>query len=332
MRNDAGLQRTSAMLHTALGDEIMAALCDPDVIEIMMNPDGHLWIDRHSTGRTDTGSELSPAEVDRVIRLVATHIGRDTNRHSPIVSAELPITGERFEGVLPPVTENPCFSIRKPAGYVIPLEAYIESNILRPHHAEALRRAVLSRKNILVVGGTGSGKTTLTNALLAEIAKTGDRLVILEDTRELQSDAADTVQMRTQPGTVTLADLVRSTLRLRPDRIIVGEVRGGEALDMLKAWNTGHPGGIATLHANSAEAGLQRLEQLIGEATSNIPHDLIAETIDVVVFITRKEGQRRVETVANVTGQTAMGYALTPVGTDLRLIPPAQQTEKERET
>lgn len=332
MRNDAGLQRTSAMLKTALGEQIIAALSDPDVIEIMINPDGHLWIDRHSTGRTDTGSELSSTEVDRVIRLVATHIGRDTNRLSPIVSAELPVTGERFEGVLPPVTENPCFSIRKPAGYVIPLDTYVDDNVMRPHHADALRRAILTRKNILVVGGTGSGKTTLTNALLAEIAKTGDRLVILEDTRELQCDAEDTVQMRTQPGSVTLADLVRSTLRLRPDRIIVGEVRGGEALDMLKAWNTGHPGGIATLHANSAEAGMQRLEQLIGEATSNIPHDLIAETIDVVVFITRKDGQRSVETVAHVTGQTSMGYALEPVGTDLQLILPTLQASKEGET
>lgn len=332
MRNETGLARTSEMLRTALGEQIMAALGDPDVVEIMMNPDGRLWIDRHSAGRTDTGSQLSSAEVTRVIRLVATHIGRDATRLSPIVSAELPVTGERFEGVLPPVTERPCFSIRKPAGHVIPLDDYVASKIMRPHHADALRNAIKTRKSILVVGGTGSGKTTLTNALLAEIAETGDRLVILEDTRELQCAAEDTVQMRTQPGCVTLADLVRSTLRLRPDRIIVGEVRGGEALDMLKAWNTGHPGGIATLHANSADAGMHRLEQLIGEATSNIPHDLIAETIDVVVFITRKDGVRRVETVAEVTGLTATGYALEPVGTDLQLILPTLMTNQNGET
>ena len=122
---------------------------------------------------------------------------------------------------------------------MIALEDYVQSGVMAAHNAEALRQAVLERENILVVGGTGSGKTTLANALLAEIARTGDRLVILEDTRELVSAAEDSVQLRTQPGSVTLADLVRSTLRLRPDRIIIGEVRGAEALDMLKAWNTG---------------------------------------------------------------------------------------------
>ncbi|HBL93049.1 MAG TPA: P-type conjugative transfer ATPase TrbB [Hyphomonas sp.] len=320
------------MLETALGEQIMNALADPMVAEIMMNPDGRLWIDRHGAGRSDTGSELSPHEVERVIRLVATHVGRDATASAPIVSAELPLGGQRFEGVLPPVAPAPCFSIRKPAGRVIGLAEYVRSGVMRLHHADALRTAVECRKNILVVGGTGSGKTTLANALLAEIAKTGDRLVILEDTRELQSAAADTVQLRTQPGSVNLADLVRSTLRLRPDRIIVGEVRGPEALDMLKAWNTGHPGGIATLHANSAEAGLFRLEQLIGEGAANVPHDLIAETIDTLVFISRRSGVRRVETVASVNGLTASGYDIAPVTPDLQLVLPAFAGAEEERT
>lgn len=330
MLRDQGLARTADMLKTALGEQIMQALADPLVVEIMMNPDGRLWIDHHADGRNDTGSELSPGEVERVIRLVATHIGRDATSSSPIVSAELPISGERFEGVLPPVTTGPCFSIRKPAGRIIPLDEYVEQRIILPHQVKALRTAIKERSNILVVGGTGSGKTTLTNALLAEIADTGDRLVILEDTRELHCSAEDTVQMRTQPGSVSLGDLVRSTLRLRPDRIIVGEVRGPEALDMLKAWNTGHPGGIATLHANSAEAGLYRLEQLIGEGAQNIPHDLIAETIDTIVFITRKDGKRRVETVASVRGVTSSGYDVHPINADLQLVLPTlsnNQTE-----
>ncbi|MEO0451582.1 MAG: P-type conjugative transfer ATPase TrbB [Pseudomonadota bacterium] len=320
MRNERGERRTTDMLMTALGEQITGALRDPSVVEIMMNPDGKLWIERHGIGRVDTGSELSPHEVERVIRLVATHAGRDVTSISPIVSAELPIGGERFEGVLPPVTAGPCFSIRKPAGRVISLDEYVEHGVISPQNADALRAAVAERSNILIVGGTGSGKTTLANALLAEIAETGDRVVLLEDTRELQCAAEDVVAMRTQPGRVSLSDLVRSTLRLRPDRIIIGEVRGGEALDMLKAWNTGHPGGIATLHANSAEAGLSRLEQLIGEATPDIPLDLIAEAVDCVVFIKRDGTARRVDTVARVTGVTAHGYELEPVRPSIRQV------------
>ena len=322
MRDAASLARTRAMLVTALGDEIVAALDDPSVVEIMINPDGKLWVERHGSGRIETGL-MPPADTERVIRLVASHMGRRADAASPIVSAELPMGGERFEGLLPPVSPGPCFSIRKPAGRIIALDDYVTSGVMAAHHAEALRRAVQERENILVVGGTGSGKTTLANALLAEIARTGDRLVILEDTRELVSAAEDSVQLRTQPGAVSLADLVRSTLRLRPDRIIIGEVRGAEALDMLKAWNTGHPGGIATLHANSALGGLSRLEQLIGEASAQVPHDLIAETIDCVVYISRRAGRHRVETVGRMNGLGRGGYDLQPVQPDLQLVLPS---------
>ena len=327
MRNQASQARTAEMLATAFGDKIGAALKDPDVIEIMVNPDGRLWIEAHGKGRCDTGVDLSPTDTERVIRLVASHIGREASSDSPIVSAELPNSGERFEGVLPPVTAAPCFSIRKPAGRVITLDEYVASGAMSPHNANALRQAVMERANILIVGGTGSGKTTLANAILAEIADTGDRVILLEDTRELQCAADDTVAMRTQPGLVTLSDLVRSTLRLRPDRIIVGEVRGPEALDMLKAWNTGHPGGIATLHANSAEAGLYRLEQLIGEATHIIPNTLIAETIDRVVFIRRTDGVRRVETMLRVNGSTVDGYELEPITTSLQAVPISERKQ-----
>jgi type IV secretion system protein VirB11 len=209
----------------------------------------------------------------------------------------------------------PCFSIRKPAETLYRLGDYVSARVMTSLQAEALKHAIRERKNIVVVGGTSSGKTTLLNALLAEIADEGDRVVILEDTRELQCAAPDCVALRTKPGVATLADLVRSTLRLRPDRIIVGEVRGPEALDMLKAWNTGHPGGLTTVHANCAASALLRLEQLVQEAVVTVPRDLIVQAIDVVVFLGGRGNNRRVETVAEVSGLDDAGsYVLKPLG------------------
>ena len=312
--------RRRAMLRTAMGPTIAAALADPAVIEIMVNPDGALRLDRLGEGRTDTGTRYDPTQVERIIRLVASHARTEVHAASPIVSAELPPhgegAGERFEGVLPPVCLAPCFSIRKPAAKIYTLLDYVTDGIISADSARLLSRAVVDRKNILVAGGTSSGKTTLANALLAEMAHLDERVILIEDTRELQCAASDVVALRTRPGIVGMADLVRSTLRLRPDRIIVGEVRGAEALDMLKAWNTGHPGGIATVHANSAVSALYRLEQLVQETVVTVPRRLIAEAIDMIVFIAGRGLARRVETIARVAGvDPDGGYAvgaLTP--------------------
>jgi P-type conjugative transfer ATPase TrbB len=308
--------RRRAMLRTAMGPAIGAALADPQVVEVMVNPDGALRLDRLGEGRVDTGERLSADQVERIVRLVASHARSEVHSGSPIVSAELPPhgdgpAGERFEGVLPPVAAAPCFSIRKPASRIYGLLDYVREGMMSPEDARALAMAAVERRNILVAGGTSSGKTTLANALLAEIAAFDERVILIEDTRELQCAAPDTVALRTRVGVVSMADLVRSTLRLRPDRIIVGEVRGAEALDMLKAWNTGHPGGIATVHANSAAAALYRLEQLIQEAVVTVPRRLIAEAIDVVVFIAGRGSGRRIESIVSVAGLDAAGdYAL----------------------
>ena len=306
--------RRRAMLRTAMGPEVAAALADPAVIEVMVNPDGALRLDRLGEGRSDTGARLGAAEVERIIRLVASHVRLEVHAKNPVVSAELPETGERFEGILPPVSMAPCFSIRKPAVKIYTLADYVADRILSQLQAETLKRAVREQRNLLIAGGTSSGKTTLANALLAEIALLDERVILIEDTRELQCAAPDCVALRTKAGVVTLADLVRSTLRLRPDRIIVGEVRGAEALDMLKAWNTGHPGGVTTVHANSARAALYRLEQLVQETVVTVPRRLIAEAIDLVVFIRGRGMARRVETIAEVAGLDADGdYAVTEV-------------------
>jgi type IV secretion system protein TrbB len=311
-RNSESLERRRAMLRTAMGKDIAAALADPAVVEIMVNPDGSLRLDRLGQGRVDTGVILGATEVERIIRLAASHIRVEVHAANPIVSAELPETGERFEGILPPVSAAPCFSIRKPAARVYTLDDYVIDGILSVLQAEALKRAVIDRRNLLIAGGTSSGKTTLANALLAEMARLDERVILIEDTRELQCSAPDCVALRTKRGAVSLADLVRSTLRLRPDRIIVGEIRGAEALDMLKAWNTGHPGGIATVHANSARGALYRLEQLVQEIVVAVPRRLIADAIDLVVFIRGRGTARRIETIAEVTGLDQAGdYAVT---------------------
>jgi type IV secretion system protein VirB11 len=308
--NDSSNLRRRAMLRTAMGPTIAEALADADVVEVMANPDGSVWIDRLGEGRSNTNVRIHPSEVERIIRLVAGHIRAEAHENNPIISAELP-SGERFEGVLPPVSTQPCFAIRKPAVKIYTLSDYVRDGIMVPIQADALRKSVKKRRNIVVAGGTSSGKTTLANALLAEIADRDERVVLIEDTRELQCAAKDCVALRTRPGVVSLADLVRSTLRLRPDRIIVGEVRGGEALDMLKAWNTGHPGGIATVHANSALSALYRIEQLVQENVAVVPRRLIANAINLIVFISGRGSSRRIETIAEVTGLDANGdYAV----------------------
>jgi P-type conjugative transfer ATPase TrbB len=295
------------MLRTALGPAIAAWLEDAAIIEVMLNPDGRLWVDRLAGGLADTGERLAAADGERIVRLVAHHVGAEVHPASPRVSAELPETGERFEGLLPPVVTAPAFAIRKPAVAVFTLDDYAAAGIMSAVQAEGLRNAVRTRQNILVAGGTSTGKTTLSNALLAEVAKSTDRVVLIEDTRELQCRSPNLVALRTKDGVASLSDLVRSSLRLRPDRIPIGEVRGAEALDLLKAWGTGHPGGIGTIHAGTALGALRRLEQLIQEAVITVPRALIAETIDVIAVLSGRGADRRLSELARVEGLTSDG-------------------------
>lgn len=316
-------QRRIRMLRTAMGPEIAAALEDPEVVEVLLNPDGALWVDRLGSGRASTGHSMPAPMAERIIRLVAAHVRAEVHSGAPLLSAELPETGERFMGALPPVVRGPSFAIRKRALRIMGLPEYVASGVMTEDQATFLRSAVHDRLNIVVAGGTSTGKTTLTNALLDEIAKTRDRVLILEDTVELQCRSDDHVSMRAEPGVVSMADLVRATLRLRPDRIVVGEVRGAEALELVKAWGTGHPGGIATVHANSAAGALARLEQLVQEVSLTVPRALIAEAVNVIVFIAGRGTSRRVREIARVVGHDSHGYQLdTSLGPLLPVLPP----------
>ena len=301
------------MLRTALGPAIAAWLEDPNIAEVMLNPDGSLWVDCLADGLTHTGTQFSAADGERIIRLVAHHVGTEVHPGSPRVSAELPETGERFEGLIPPIVMAPSFAIRKPAVAVFSLDDYVASAIMTAKQAATLRDGVAQRRNILVAGGTSTGKTTLVNALLAEVAKSNDRVVMIEDTRELQCRARNLVALRTKDGVASLSDLVRSSLRLRPDRIPIGEVRGKEALDLLKAWGTGHPGGIGTIHAGTALGALRRLEQLVQEAVVTVPRALIGETINLIAVLAGRGSERRLIELAVVQGFSLAGdYVLTP--------------------
>lgn len=307
--------RKVAALKQAMGPVIAAALADRMVVEVMVNPDGKIWVDKIGEGRSFTGQSLASADADRILRLLADHVGEVVTRDRPRVSATLPETGERFQGAFMPIVPSPAFAIRKRPEVVFTLDDYVEQAIMTAGQAEAIRAAAVNRDNLLIVGGTGSGKTTLANAILAEPAFATDRVVLIEDTAELQCSAEDKVQMltkRTEP-VVTMTDLVRDTLRLRPDRIIIGEVRDGSALDLLKAWNTGHPGGLATIHANSALEGLTRLEDLIGEATPRIPYRAITQAINVVIFIERAPNGRRIKEVSRLVRREGESYVLEAV-------------------
>ncbi|UPU37868.1 P-type conjugative transfer ATPase TrbB [Geomonas paludis] len=308
---DTSSERLITMLTTAVGPQLGDLLRDDQVVEVMLNPDGKLWVDRLGTGRACTGLTVCCQDAERIIKLVASGTGGEVNEHAPILSAEFPGTGSRFQGLLPPVVTAPVFTIRKKALMIFSLAEYVTQGILTEGHKEVLIRAVAEKKNILITGGTGSGKTTLVNAILDEIARSGDRIVIIEDTLELQCSAPDTVFLRAREGVASMNDLLKATMRLRPDRIVVGEVRGGEALSLLKAWNTGHPGGCATVHANNAMGGLIRLEQLIQEAAVSVSKDLVAAAVDIIVHVERCGNGRIVREVVEVFEVQDGKYRLT---------------------
>ncbi|MDZ4153606.1 P-type conjugative transfer ATPase TrbB [Methylicorpusculum sp.] len=289
-------------LRNALGSLVLSALEDPDVVEVMLNDDGSLWSEKLGT-MTRIG-DMSADDGMTILSMVSTALKGELTKENPFVEGELPLDGSRFEGVAPPVTERPIFAIRKKATRIFTVDDYVRSGVLSFQQAEALRKAIRNLQNILVIGGTGSGKTTFCNALLHELSVLCPdvRMLILEDTRELQCALVNRVFLRASEWT-TLARISLAVNRLRPDRISVGEVRdGGPALALLKLWNTGHPGGFATVHANSAYGGLTRMDQLIQEVSANPQRTLIGEAVNFAVFMERTSVGRKIKEIVRVTG------------------------------
>lgn len=300
-------RRILNILGFSFGKEILELLQDDDVIEVMLNPDGKLWIDTLSGGQKDTELFVDADTAMRIINTVATHVKTIVDERNSGLSAELPETGFRFEGRVPPTVKNPSFTIRKMSTLVFSLRDYVNMGCLKESQLSIIEKAIHDRKNILVVGGTSSGKTTFVNACIGSIKK-DERLLILEDTRELQSLCPNTVFFKTSDYT-SMTDLLKSTMRYRPDRIIVGEIRGKEALDLLTAWNSGHPGGISTIHSDSAIGGLRQLEQYIERVSVNKQQELIGKTVDIIVVLKRERGLRKVTSITELV-EFNKGYIL----------------------
>lgn len=303
-------KRVTERLRRDLGPLVEGALNDPKTTDILLNADGQLWLKRLGEPTRVIGT-MEAWRATSIIKTLAGLLGKTVGAKEPILDGELPFGNERFAGQLPPVVSSPCFAIRKPAITVFPLDSYVEQGIMTQAQCDAIKKAVRDHKNILVVGGTGSGKTTLINAVIQEMVDNdpNERVFIIEDTGEIQCSAINCVQYHTTLE-VSMTDLLKTTLRMLPDRIIVGEVRGSEALDLLDSWNTGHDGGAGTLHANSAESALQRLKSLVTR-NKHAPTDiepLIAEAVHVIVQINRKSEVRRVEAILEIVGYENGNY------------------------
>lgn len=294
-------------------------LDDERVIEIMLNDDGRIWIDRAGQGMQQTDTTVSPREAELLLRFVATESDATLTRDKPALAGTLPHWEARVQGLLPPIVRSPTFAIRKPSSLVFSLDDYVAKGVITDAQRDTLTRAVLDRQNILVGGGTGTGKTTFANALLRVMAeRTTDRLYIAEDTPELRCSSPNKISVRTKRGHFAMKDAIFAALRLRPDRIIVGEIRDATALDLLKAWNTGHSGGLATIHANDTAGMLTRFCQLIEEDRKHADKTLVAEAINVCVHLTldlRAPAGRRLSGIDRVVGyeRSSERWLLEPI-------------------
>lgn len=290
-------------LRAHMGQLVNSALEDPMTCEVMLNPDGRIWQERFGEPMKCIGTMRS-GDAEVAFRTLASLLGKTLSYDQPQLDGEYP-GGFRFSGALPPIVSAPAFTIRKPASRVFTLDEYVEAGILTEHQKDALCMAVSEHQSLLVVGGTGSGKTTLANALIAEMVRQfpDERHVIIEDTREIQCTAQNAVFFHTT-NDVSMTKCLKQTLRFRPTRIHVGEVRDEAALDLLDAWNTGHSGGISTVHANSALQGLSRVRGLVSRSPSapRCVEEVIGEAVQVLVFIERTPSGRRIREILAVDG------------------------------
>lgn len=300
---DESLERKIAQLEYSMGEELIRLMNDDAVFEVIANPDGKVWIDTFDRGRVDTGIVLDAGQIRQIIFDVAALNDSVISEAFPLLEAEIPdsrlFDRSRFQGELPDVVPSPDFNIRKHPRRVLSLDDYVKQGTMTTRQKAIIMTAIQQKKNIIAAGGTKSGKTTLLNAILQEISKLPDRVIMIEDAPELRCTAKDHVSLRTMPN-VTMDHLLRATLRKTPDRIVVGEVRGGEALSLLDAWSTGHSGGCSTVHSNSAMDTLIRLENMTSRVARNPQQFTISRAVDIIIYLKYEHLKRRIEEIISV--------------------------------
>ena len=286
MTNDNELQIIE-LIKFNMGEEILNFLKDDDVTEIMVNDDKTVWIQTFSKGLINAGFEMSSTKSLSLIQVVASYSGKIIDAEEPILETEL-YDGSRFTGVIFPLTISPTINIRKHSKRIYTFEEYISQNNLLPEQRDLITKSLINKENILIVGATGSGKTTFGNACLEYLSSLEERLGILQDTLELQCHAKNRYYLKTAKG-VSMSALVKVSLRMTPDRIIIGEIRDGAALAMLRAWNSGHNGGFCTIHSDNAKKALGQLEGYIEEVSQTPQKNFIADNINLIVVLKKKK-------------------------------------------
>lgn len=311
-------ERLKTQFLNALGKDAEKLLFDEDTIEIMLNEDGSLWYESSRLGMQNTGVHVDRNNAHNLINVLASINEIYVNHNNPTLECELKFARARLQAWIPPVVENPCFVIRKHLLRSVSIEELQAYGMLDDFKLSVILEAYRNKKNILIAGGTGSGKTTLISAILQHVANKNskERFLVIQDTPEIYSKAPNSLHLNTSYG-ASLSDLSRSALRARPDRIIVGELRGKEAHDLLKLWNTGHPGGLSTIHSNSSEATLTRLEQLVQEANIIPQKSIIAETIDLIVYLKKTNGKRMITEMIQVEGYDLKKYQTTKINDNI---------------
>lgn len=310
-------ERLNTAIKQTLGDSIVSLLEDDAVIEIMRNANGALCVERLGQDIEHSNIRFSDKAAESFIRFMASHVGEVCNEKNPSLAVKLPYWHARFQGLLPPIVDAPTFTIRKHAKNLFSLEDYVAKGEMSSSQYECLKNAVDDHENIVISGGTGSGKTTLANAILAKMIETGDRIITVEDTPELRLQSSVGLQIFTKDSIgYGPRQALKDILRMRPDRIVLGEVRDGACLDLIKAWNTGHSGGLTTIHANSCELALQRIESLIAEVSITIPREFIAQTANVIIQIKRQGSKRVVDDIKRLTGLKNQTYSFCSIRGD----------------